>query len=298
MEEPCEEDPLGVTRPPAVTVGSVADDGVGRRRRGTTKHRVSLPLLGNSAMAARVHGTRALHKRLRIPQWKGVNGEPECSTVAVSQAAVLFDVAYAASLATHAHVLVLPTTTWSVSAAVGIFLCTALPTVLQWWNVSLFLCRYDPGDLVNEYILVGYMVLVVGQSLTIRECATCLLSQNTGEPCHFSSGTSASIGVSYQPCATTATFSKSAHAATWPMLPFHCWAYALLSIIPRVIHLANILRAVRDVQKQGKRDAALEAVEHALILPLCKSACKGLTALCLPLALSPPPLPYRSLPCP
>ena len=90
-----------------------------------------------------------------------------------------------------------------MSVAVVIFVCTAMPTVIQWWNVSLFLCRYDPGDLVNEYILVGYMVLVVGQSLTIRECATCLLSQNTGNRCVLAHA----LPSSYQPCASSGTFS-------------------------------------------------------------------------------------------
>ena len=36
---------------------------------------------------------------------------------------------------------------------------------------------------MNEFILVIYMILVLGQSMSIQPCADCLLSANRGNPC-------------------------------------------------------------------------------------------------------------------
>lgn len=86
--------------------------------------------------------------------------------------------AYAAALSHHAYILIFTRATWATLTSVVLFLLTATPTVCQWWAISIFLCRYDPGDLFNEWVLVVYMVLVVGQSLTVQDCANCLLSRN------------------------------------------------------------------------------------------------------------------------
>ena len=231
-------------------------------------------------MRARSHGSRSTHLRLRVPQWEGIDGEPPASSVAVSQAAVLFDIAYAASLKHHAEILTLTRATWSlqhsgVAHSVVLFLLTCVPTTCQWWDISLFLARFDPGDLINEYILVVYMVLVVGQSLSIQDCATCLLSKNLEEPCALrpSAIREQASGYYYDSelrCSATGHAGET--AATWPALPFQCWVYLLLSLAPRVVSLLNALRAVRDVQPRGRRDAALQAAEQLLVLPLWLSA--------------------------
>ena len=88
-----------------------------------------------------MEGTRLLWRRLCVPQWE----QPDRPR-AVSHAAVLFDIAYAAALAHHAYVLVhvrRPRPMWE---AVGIYVLSAAPTVWQWWAISLFLCRFDPGE--------------------------------------------------------------------------------------------------------------------------------------------------------
>lgn len=227
-----------------------------------------------------------------MPQWEGIDGEPPASSAAVSQAAVLFDIAYAASLGHHAGILTLARSTWSlqhggVALSVALFLLTCVPTTCQWWDVSLFLARFDPGDLINEYILVLYMVLVVGQSLSIQDCATCLLSQNLNEPCALSPDPMRDFYYSQLRCSASGHADEP--AAVWPALPFQCWVYLLLSLAPRIVHLLNALRAVRDVQPRGRRDAALQVVEQAMMLPLWLSAVTqrhSLTATMVPVCVA------------
>lgn len=247
----------------------------GGRRRNTTKHRVTLPLIDAAAhMAGRSHGTRRLHLRLRVPQWEGIDSEgkvlPPAKNLAPSNAAVLFDIAYAASLAHHAHVLTLTRATWATSYATTLFISTAVPTVCQWWAISLFLCRYDSGDLVNEWFLVVYMILVVGQSLTIQDCANCLLSQNFNQTCTLSPDPGSGFYLERLRCSSRGHHDagEASSNAPWPLLPLQCWTYILVSLAPRVIHLGNACRAVRDVQPDGKRDAQLQVVEQALVLTL------------------------------
>ena len=133
--------------------------------------------------AAQLHhavdrGTRKFHKRLRVPQWESVKGEPPV-TITPSQAAILFDVAYASSLQHHALVMAMSKSL----EYVPLFTVSAIPTVFNWWSVSLFLCKYDPGDIINELVLMAYMVLVIGQSLTLQECADCIATRNLEYPC-------------------------------------------------------------------------------------------------------------------
>ena len=205
-------------------------------------------------------GTRKFRKRLRVPHWESIKGEPPVS-IAPSQAAVLFDVAYAASLQHHALVLVQTHGAWSVL----IYLWTALPTVFNWWAISLFLCRYDPGDLLNEFFLIIYMMLVVGQSLVIQDCADCLASRNLQDPCEFAADEGAHDIFTES---LTCTVWGGANQASWPQIPFQCWLYALLSVLPRVIHLLNHCRAVRAIQPRGRRDALLQVLELVCVLPL------------------------------
>ena len=243
-----------------------------RKRRQTGKHRISLPLLNAGAhAAARSHGTRRLHLRLRVPQWPGVNGEPPAANIPVSQAAVLFDIAYAASLSHHASILSLTRATWDTGNAVSIFLATAVPTVCQWWAISLFLCRFDPGDLISEFILVLYMILVVGQSLTVQDCATCLLSENLVQRCRLNPGSSIEHYYDRLTCSPMSAPDGAAWAF-WPALPFQCWLYGLLSLAPRVLQILNALRAVHDIVYVGKRDAALHALEKFVVMVLWLSA--------------------------
>ena len=199
------------------------------------------------------------------------------ANVAVSQAAVLFDVAFAASLAHHARVLTLTRSMWVMGDAFGIFLVTAIPTVCQWWGISLFLCRFDPGDLVNELILVVYMILTVGQSLAIQDCATCLLSRNGNEPCNLHPPASY-----FPPHSCSYSGDPTESAAHWPELPFQCWFYGLLTVCQRAAHLLNSLRAVWDIQKEGKRDAQLYVLELVACITLWIGAVaqrRGLTAM-------------------
>ena len=112
-----------------------------------------------------LEGTRRWYLPLRVPQWE----DPPVTNRAVSHAAVLFDVAFAASLSHHAYILVSASPrVASTLFSFGIYFLTAAPAVWQWWTISLFLCKFDPGDLVNEVLLVAYMILVVGQASATR----------------------------------------------------------------------------------------------------------------------------------
>ena len=105
-------------------------------------------------------GSRELHRRLRVGQWE----DPPASNQAPSQAAVLFDIAYTTSMMHHADMLTAADSSLTGYATVAYFF-TVVQLILHWWSVSLFLCKLDPGDLFNEFVLVLYMVLVVGQAL-------------------------------------------------------------------------------------------------------------------------------------
>ena len=206
--------------------------------------------------------------------------------------------AYAAALTHHAYVLVLTHATWTAAASASIFLLSAVPAVWQWWSISLFLCRYDPADLFNEFVLVLYMVLVLGQSLTIQNCARCLVSQNQDDPCAIQEPDE------QHNLHCTADGGNSGKA-DWPHLPFQCWLYALLSMAPRAIHLANHLRVVIDIQARGRRAAVLQAIELASVLPLWIAALFTDTAYytmgifsAVRLCLSLPPLLVISQPAP
>lgn len=207
-----------------------------------------------------------------MPQWEGVNGEPP-APVQVSQAAVLFDVAYAAALTHNAHVLVITRATIaSFGSSLGLFIATAIPAIWQWWAISLFLCRYDSGDLVNELILVVYMVLVLGQSFTIRNCASCLLSKDTEDSCSFLADRETQDSLEGLQCTALGptlwvSMQQSEHA-DWPGLPYQCWLYALLSVLPRVILFLNHMRAICEIQRRGRRHALLQSLDLACVLPM------------------------------
>lgn len=230
-------------------------------------------------------GSRRVHARLRVPQWE----LPPLPIGSPSQAAVLFDVAYAASLSHHAVVLNVTRETWASVHAVALFLLTAAPTIGHWWVTSLFLCRYDPGDLVNELILVVYMICVVGQSLTIQDCANCLLSRNLQDTCVFQQDPTSVPYYDSLKC-TSALYTGYADGTSpsggdrspWPELPVQCWLYIFASLAPRLVHLLNALRAYYDLrsnasQARGCRAAALHVAELLLVLPFWLAALCGST---------------------
>ena len=149
-------------------------DDISESERSTPRSQVSFKEL---------EGTRLLWIPLFVPQWVCPG-----SARSVSHAAVLFDIAYAAALSHHAYVLVHVRANFTAWYSVVIYLVTAIPTIWQWWAISLFLCRFDPGDLCNEFILVVYMVLVLGQSMSIQPCADCIISANLENPCELQQG--------------------------------------------------------------------------------------------------------------
>ncbi|KAL1527666.1 hypothetical protein AB1Y20_009052 [Prymnesium parvum] len=207
-----------------------------------------------------LEGTRQLWLPLIVPQW-AFPGAPR----AVSHAAVLFDVAYAAALAHHAYVLVHSRASFSAWYSVAIYLVTAVPTIWQWWAISLFLCRFDPGDLCNEFILVVYMILVLGQSMTIQPCADCLLSANKQSPCELKRSETSLY--SFLECT-----GFDGNTVDWPDTPFPCHMYIVLSIAPRAMHFLNTLRAVKDIGKRGREDMVCHAIELGCVLPIWVNA--------------------------
>ena len=210
-------------------------------------------------------GSRELHRRLRVGQWE----DPPASNQAPSQAAVLFDIAYTTSMMHHADMLTAADSSLTGYATVAYFF-TVVQLILHWWSVSLFLCKLDPGDLFNEFVLVLYMVLVVGQALLVGPCAACVLSENMKNKCAFVQGDS------FQNLRCTAGWSWDMDSAPgdarWPYLPSQCRLYLLLSLGARALHLLNLLRAVRDVSPRAKRDLALAFAEGLLVLPLWAAA--------------------------
>ena len=50
-------------------------------------------------------------------------------------------------------------------------------------------------------------------------------------------------------------------------VPYQCWLYTFLSVAPRVLHLLNHVRAIIDVQPQGRRDVLLQTLELGCVLP-------------------------------
>ena len=124
-------------------------------------------------------GTRKLYKPLRVPQWES----PPRNNSAPSQAAVLFDIAYAASLRQHANMLITRTVNTEdlghhITKATLLYVAPGTSLLWSWWQISKFWCMFDSGDLLNEFVLVTYMILVVGQAFTIEPCAACVLSSD------------------------------------------------------------------------------------------------------------------------
>ena len=86
-------------------------------------------------------GTRALHVPLRVAQWQ----EPPRTNSAPTQAVVLFDIAFAASIGHHAQTMG-GAPIQLIFLSIALYTLTATPVVWQWWLSSLFLCRFDSGD--------------------------------------------------------------------------------------------------------------------------------------------------------
>ena len=75
----------------------------------------------------------------------------------------------------------------------------------QWWLISEFLCHFDSGDLLNELVLLVYMLLVVGQASALAvDCARliCPLPNPSFAPvCLHSSHSLDSLVARQPPCA-------------------------------------------------------------------------------------------------
>jgi len=155
-------------------------------------------------------GTRKLYLPLRVPQWE----EPPRTNSSPSHAAVLFDIAYAAALSRHASILVSKSAQSMekhVPGAIGFYLATGPALIWQWWQISAFLCRFDSGDLLNEFLLVLYMILVVGQSFSIEPCAGCVFSRNMEHPAQ-----------STLPSLSCDADINGDTNSAWPAVPAHC----------------------------------------------------------------------------
>ena len=100
-----------------------------------------------------VRGTRHLYIPLRVPSWES----PARENTRPSVAAVLFDIAYAASLSQHANLLVTKSAHdlgHHTARAIGMYGITGASLIWNWWQISRFLCMFDSGDLINEFVLV------------------------------------------------------------------------------------------------------------------------------------------------
>ena len=202
-------------------------------------------------------GTRRLYQPLLVLAWE----DPPRAANAPSHAAVLFDIAIAASLSHHAEIIA-SSGAKQTGDAVLFYVLTAAPLVWNWWNSSLFLCKFDSGDLFNEFVLVLYMMCAIGQSILIEPCAACVISQNQEVPCAIQAASDMSDGL------TCGSIYSTDENLAWPAAPKHCRLYMLCSILPRVVHFLNTLRALREVQPRGTWDLRLTACELALDLPL------------------------------
>lgn len=203
-------------------------------------------------------GTRRLYQPLLVLAWE----DPPRAVNAPSHAAVLFDIAIAASMSHHAAIIA-TSGAQQTGDAVLIYVLTAAPLVWNWWISSLFLCKFDSGDLFNEFILVIYMMCAIGQSILVEPCAACAISQNREVPCALQPSSSSDLSD-----LTCDSIYSSGENLEWPAAPKHCRLYILCSILPRVVHFLNTLRALREVQPRGTWDLRLSACELALDLPL------------------------------
>ena len=205
-------------------------------------------------------GTRKLYLPLRVPQWE----EPPRTNSSPSHAAVLFDIAYAAALSRHASILVSKSAQSMekhVPGAIGFYLATGPALIWQWWQISAFLCRFDSGDLLNEFLLVLYMILVVGQSFSIEPCAGCVFSRNMEHPAQ-----------STLPSLSCDADINGDTNSAWPAVPAHCRMYVCFAVASRLIHFLDTVRALCTVQRRARREVILLLLELAIQLPLWLAA--------------------------
>jgi hypothetical protein len=146
--------------------------------------------------------------------------------------------------------------------AFGLYFASGVSLVWNWWQISKFLCLFDSGDLLNEFVLVLYMVLVVGQSFTVEPCAACLLSANLGRD------TDRPEGIEGLVCGDE--FGEV--PSDWPSASVHCRLYIAFSVAARVLHAVDLLRATLTVQSRARREALLLLLEGVTVLPLWAAA--------------------------
>lgn len=212
-------------------------------------------------MSPAPEGTRKLY----VPASSRPARQP---AVEPSQAAVLFDIVYAASISHHA-MTVSNAPPAATAATMLIYLSTATPLIWQWWVSSAYLARFDSGDLLNEFVLVLGMILVLGQSITIEPCAACALVQ-AGDTAYLEKMPDAVNSLECAPALQPHDLTPPLHnfGAVPGQLSAHCWLYMCFTFAMRLLQILNSLRAYFEVRESFRDDASLMLLEQLVLLPL------------------------------